>query len=183
MRPVTLTLLGIKDPQVAAALAEIQRASQDTLQNDNSSSGSALATVTTFPQAQDLLNQGVMSTFVAGVSLNALGDTAIPVPAMRGVRYWPWQLTVRNSGSVASLTLAQFGLFSAPAGGGLAVIPGGTVLSSLTSNTDGVASNIANVAGGAASLLATIQTLYFRVTQVQSAGAAVDLTMGFRPLS
>jgi hypothetical protein len=45
MRPVTLNLNGIKDPQVAAALMEIQRASQDTLQSDSSSPGAAMATV------------------------------------------------------------------------------------------------------------------------------------------
>lgn len=45
MRPVTLNLTGIKDPQVLAALMEIQRASQDTLQSDSSSPGAAMGTV------------------------------------------------------------------------------------------------------------------------------------------
>lgn len=45
MRPVTLNLGGIQDPQVSAALQEIQRASQDTLQNDTSSSGAAISTL------------------------------------------------------------------------------------------------------------------------------------------
>lgn len=183
MRPVTINLNGIKDPVVAAALAEIQRASQDTLQNDNSSPGSAIATVTTFPQAQDLLTQGTMSVFVPGVNLNALGDTQIPVPAMRGARYWPWQITIRNSGSVASLTLAQYGLFTAAGGGGIILLPAGTNLTALTSNTDGVTPNITNVAPNIMTLLSSVTTLFFRVTQVQSAGAAVDLTMAFRPMS
>jgi hypothetical protein len=45
MRPVTLNLLGIKDPQVSAALQEVQRASQDTLISDSSSPGAAMGTV------------------------------------------------------------------------------------------------------------------------------------------
>lgn len=45
MRPVTLHVGGIKDPQVVEALREIERASNDTLQNDPSSSGSAMATL------------------------------------------------------------------------------------------------------------------------------------------
>jgi hypothetical protein len=46
MRPVNLILGGVKDPIVLAALLEIQRASNDTLQNDTSSSGGAIATMT-----------------------------------------------------------------------------------------------------------------------------------------
>lgn len=44
MRPITLNLTGIKDPQVVAALLEIQRASYDTLQQDSSSPGAAMGT-------------------------------------------------------------------------------------------------------------------------------------------
>lgn len=183
MRPVTLALGGIKDPAILAAFLELQRASQDTLQNDNSTPGNALATVTTFAQAQDLLNEGVLSSFVSGVSLNAIADTPIPVPLMRGVRYWPWQLTFRNSGSVASLTTAQYGLFTGLGGSGITLIGGGSSLAAITSNTDGVTPNILNVAPLLMSLLASVTVLYLRVTQVQSAGAAVDLTMAFRPVS
>lgn len=45
MRPVTLDLSQVQDAAVKAALMEIQRASVDTLQNDTSSSGSAMATL------------------------------------------------------------------------------------------------------------------------------------------
>lgn len=75
MRPVTLNLNGIQDPQVSAALAEIQRASQDTLQNDTSSSGSAMATLT--GAAADEVTYFTSQYTTAFTSLTAYGRSLI----------------------------------------------------------------------------------------------------------
>lgn len=75
MRPVTISLNGIKDPQVAAALQEIERASQDTLQNDTSSSGSAMATLT--GAAADEVAYFTSQYTTAFASLTAYGRSLI----------------------------------------------------------------------------------------------------------
>lgn len=91
MRPVTLHTFGIKDPQVVAALKEIERASNDTLQNDQSSSGGAMATLigaaanqiayftgqyTTAYTALTAFGRSLIGAASAGASLTILGVSA-----------------------------------------------------------------------------------------------------------
>lgn len=120
---------------------------------------------------------------IASISLNVVADTAFTIPPIIGKYYYAWQLLIRNSGIVASLTAAQFGLFTAPQGGGTAIIASGTALSGITSNSDNTAGNFLNPATTAMALrLAAVPKIYFRVTQVQAAGAAIDAVLYVRPL-
>lgn len=130
-----------------------------------------------------LAAQAITKIATTGISLNALGDTTIAVPARIGnLHYLLWQIALRNSGSVASLTSAQYGLFTGAGGTGVAIIAAGTALSAITSNTDNTSGNMLLVAGNNALSLtqSTVPSIFFRVTQVQSAGAALDAFLYLR---
>lgn len=128
---------------------------------------------------------GVVTIHKSNVDLNTLGDNAIAMPALpTGFTKWQvWQLINTNSGSVASLTTAQYGLFTAASGGGVALVASGTALSGLTSNTTNTTGTMnVQTTNQTIYIDSTITNIYYRVTQVQSAGAAVNVTLMLRPL-
>lgn len=111
MRPVTLDLGGVNDPKVAAALLEVQRASQDTLQNDTSSSGSAMATL--IGAAADEIAYFTSSTTTAFTALTAFARASI--------------LTLTSAAGLVSLVQPLLSVFGASGGGhskGLVPDPG-----------------------------------------------------------
>lgn len=126
------------------------------------------------------------SAFLAGINLNATGDNPITIPVPQGgrfTRYIVSSLQVRNSGSVASLTTAQIGMFSGAGATGFTLIAAGTALSAITANTDATLTNItAPVVTQTTFLFASVPQVFLRVTQVQSAGAAVDVMLIYRPM-
>src|ERR1700722_10637663 len=91
MRPVTLNLNGIKDPQVAAALMEVQRASQDTLQSDSSSPGAAMATVPFPPDSSfgpntfAYFSQTGANIRMAFAALTAFGRSLLALTSVSGL--------------------------------------------------------------------------------------------------
>lgn len=130
-----------------------------------------------------LAAQAITKIAATGISLNALGDTTIAIPARASnLHYLLWQILLRNSGSVASLTAAQYGVFTGAGGTGVAIVAGGTALSAITSNADNTSGNLLLVGGNTALSLtqSTVPSIFFRVTQVQSAGAALDATLYLR---
>lgn len=117
------------------------------------------------------------------ISLNVVADTPFTIPPLIGRYYFAWQIMFRNSGTVASLTNAQYGLFTGPQASGVQVVAPGAALSAITSNSDNSAANFTNTSTTIMALrLASVPKLYLRITQVQSAGAAVDAVLLVRPL-
>jgi len=105
MRPVTLNLNGIKDPQVAAALMEVQRASQDTLQSDSSSPGAAMATVPFPPDSSfgpntfAYFSQTGANIRMAFAALTAFGQSLIAATNLAGLLSIIGIVPVANGGT------------------------------------------------------------------------------------
>lgn len=117
--------------------------------------------------------------FAKTVDLNTVGDTHIflSLPTTNWLFEGVW---VVNKGTTASLTNAQFGLFSAAAGGGTALVAGGTALSSITSDTINTATNaFVSVSNTVAY---NFTSVYFRVTTQQGAAATADVYITGHPL-
>lgn len=105
--------------------------------------------------------------YAKAVNLNSVADTAIAISSPT-TNWRLSQVAVFNTGTTASLTTAQFGLFSTTGGGGTALIASGTALSGITSNTINT--------NGTTGLFGTTgvwnyTTVQFRVTQAQGAAA------------
>jgi hypothetical protein len=108
--------------------------------------------------------------YAIGVDFNAVADTAITI----NLPYGWWRLSVvgfTNTGTTASLTTAQYGLFTAAGGAGTALVSSGTALSGLTSNTINTNGSYGQTAASVSAYL-NLTTVYFRVTQAQGAAAS-----------
>lgn len=135
----------------------------------------------TFSQVS-LLNLLNFSRFMAGsvlANFNAVGDNVIslllPMP-----RYRLAMLMI--SAASASLTTAQFGLFSAAGGGGIAIIPAGAAITVSSTNTNAnnsiqmIQSTTVNTA------FYNFNPLYFRVTTATAGAATATVTAWIDPL-
>lgn len=119
---------------------------------------------------------------VKGVNLNSVADTPVVVPLPPGVTVYKIRdvLVSNPVGSpLASLTTAKYGIFSAAAGGGTAVVANNTVLSGITTNTDNVSTSVivTTVAGRF-----NFATLFIRCTTAQGAAASADFYIEVEPL-
>src|SRR4051812_34682796 len=74
----------------------------------------------------------VLGGMLRNVDLNATGDTTLAI-VLPVAAYRVDAVLVRNKGTTASLTTARVGLFTAPAGGGLA-LAADQPLSAITAN-------------------------------------------------
>ena len=122
-----------------------------------------------------------LNVLSASVDLNVLGDTVLPIYSVTNYPHvLVWQILARNSGTVASLTTAQCSMYTGANGGGTTLL-GTTALSSLISNTANTAGNmVILVPDNTAALDSSVTNVYFRVTQVQSAGASIAITVLIR---
>jgi hypothetical protein len=108
--------------------------------------------------------------YAVGVDFNAVADTSIVLD----VPYGEWRLSVvgiANTGATASLTTAQYGLFSAAGGGGTALVASGTAMSGLTSATVNANGSYMQTAAAVSARL-NLTTVHFRITQAQGAAAS-----------
>lgn len=170
----------------SASLAEVGRVKSDGtwqlnnynagfLQSDSDGNLSSLA----LAQAQAALGVGVVLVgYAKGVDLNSVADTPITIVSPTA-NYRLQSILIVNTGATASLTTAQYGIFSASGGGGTALVASGTALSAITSNTVNDAANTLQVA---VTRWLNLATLYFRVTQAQGAPASADVYVYGFPL-
>lgn len=121
-----------------------------------------------------------LAGFADSVNFNSVADTQINL-ILPSTNYMLEGVWVQNTGTTASLTTAKYGLFSASAGGGTALVASNTVLTALTSNA-------VNTAGSAA-LVSTanigafnFNPLFFRITTAQGAAATGNVYITARAL-
>jgi|SRR5215471_17211037 len=126
---------------------------------------------------------GRLGGFAKAINFNAVGDTPITIVTPNQNYRIPGVL-VQNTGTTASLTTAQFGLFTASGGGGSAIIASGTALSGLTSNTvnTGVNTVVFTPAAGFGASAFNFAALFFRITLAQGAAATGNVYIWIQPL-
>lgn len=120
-------------------------------------------------QASALLVNPVITLGVA-VDFNTVGDYAITIPSWI-TRWGVNAFRILNSGTTASLTTAQYGIFTGAGGTGTAIIASGSSLAAITSNAANTAANFLQP-GLTVSAYWSVSTVYFRVTQAQGAAAS-----------
>lgn len=124
---------------------------------------------------------GICLVGAQAINANAVGDTSIsilcPTP-----RYRISAINIRNTGTTASLTTAQWGLFTAAGGGGTALSAAGQSLAALTTNALNTNGNNLRAAP-ATSPTATwdVSTLFFRITTAQGAAATINVEIEVTP--
>jgi hypothetical protein len=105
-----------------------------------------------------------------GVNANVVGDT--PIQVINTSKFSVFQVIVTDT--TASLAQAVGGLFTAPAGGGVTIVTA-AALSAATDATIVVQQTVASTA-----VVTNTQTLYYRVTVVNTAAASFDVyVMGY----
>ena len=117
------------------------------------------------------------------VNLNSANtDNAMTVTLPSGTtNYTITGITVQNNGTTASLTTATGGLFSAAAGGGLA-LAANQALSAITSNAVNTDANSLNLTQTVATrTVINSGTLYFRVGTAQGAAATANIYVYAQP--
>lgn len=124
----------------------------------------------------------VLGGYALSVNANAVADTAITIKCPT-TNYRISSFIIQNTGTTASLTTAQFGVFTATGGGGTAISAAGQVLSGLTSNAIGASSATVNLTPATTTnAVFNNTTLYFRITQAQGAAATVNVYVILTPL-
>jgi hypothetical protein len=123
-----------------------------------------------------------LSFLVRGVNFNSANtDTPISIPLPPGVtNYHVSILMIANASQ--TLTTATFGLFTAAAGGGVAIIPAATAITvaSSAANTNNNSQTNTPTTTNTQSYNAT--TLFFRVGTAEGAPATGDIIVSIRPL-
>ena len=116
----------------------------------------------------------ILAGYALNVDFNSVADTAITLALPSGVSRWRWQSTcIHNTGTTASLTTAQYGIFTATGGGGVALVASGSSMATITSNTLNTDRNALSTGFAVnANNVFDYTTLYFRVTQAQGAAAS-----------
>lgn len=118
----------------------------------------------------------------SNVNANSVADTEIPIRCQTK-NYRITAITIRNTGTTASLTTAQFGIFTAAGGGGTAISAAGQSLASLTTNalnTNGNNIRVTPATNPSATWNAT--SLFFRITQAQGAAATLTVEIEATPM-
>lgn len=116
------------------------------------------------------------------VNLNSVADTPITITVPAGMtNYRVGIMQVVNNGSAASLTTAQFGLFTSTGGGGVAIINSGTALTAITATGLNTAAN-SFAYGPTANYATNAATLYLRITQAQGAAATASFYIFIYPV-
>lgn len=126
------------------------------------------------------------NSFVVGgqalaVNANAVGDTAITIQSPTP-EYRISTVVIQNVGTTASLTTAQFGIFTATGGGGTAISAAGQALTALTSNALNANAAVLNhIPATTPSAMWNLATMYFRITTAQGAAATINVWVVIQP--
>jgi hypothetical protein len=124
----------------------------------------------------------IIGGYLKGVSLATVADNALVIKLPYSVtRYRVREVFI--TGATGVLSSAQCGLFTLTAGGGGAIVPGGTSMNGITNPAADNPGSAAVLALGSFGLTAYISTttLYFRVTTAQ-ASATVNVYVFIQPL-
>lgn len=149
----------------------------------NNTGGSAAANDLTFTTVNPMLNYSTyIAAFATGVNFNAVGDTTLNITLPGGITNWRlFAFSISNEGTTASLTTAQYGIFSGAGGTGTALQAGGTSMAGLTSNAvNGNQSMIST--GGTFGAKFNFTTVFFRITTAQGAAASGSVYLVIQPL-
>jgi hypothetical protein len=135
-----------------------------------------------------IANNGLVTVAIPNINANSVGDTQFSVPILSPfTRYKIEEYIIENVGTTASLTTAQFGIWTAAAAGGQ-VIQTATALSGLTSNGDNLTGGLITISQYSTPAIAfplarfTFSTLFFRITTPQGAAATINFYMVIKPL-
>lgn len=133
--------------------------------------------------AQAALKQGLLTFTATGINFNSANtDTTIPITLPTGfTRYRV--AGVRINGASASLTTATFGLFTAAAAGGTAIVTSATACTVSTaseSTNNNMQSPSVNNTG---TMSFTNANLFFRVQTPQGSAATGNVAIQIEPLS
>jgi hypothetical protein len=120
-----------------------------------------------------------LAGFANNVNFNAVGDTTLNL-GLSSTNYAIFRIAIINQGTTASLTTAQFNIFSAQGGAG-------TPLFSAAQNMSPLTSNVANASGGIqyaqpVSAYWNFNPIYFRITTPQGAAASGSVYIYVLPL-
>jgi hypothetical protein len=177
LNATTGALTGAANGTTNAMLAQM---AASTLKGNNTG-GTANAADLTVPQVQAMLGYPmILGGFADGVNANSVGDTAITI-ACPTANYRVAFVVTQNTGTTASLTTAQYGIFSAVGAGGTAISGAGSALTALTSNAVNTAGSVQSQAAGNSAAY-NFTTLYFRITTAQGAAATVNVYIFIQPL-
>lgn len=116
---------------------------------------------------------------VKGVNLNSTGDTQVTVLSPPGITTFLVNSVVILNGSIATITTAKFGLYTAASQGGTTIITQ-TALA-LTSNTPGAAGGAQSIgATNANTAFYTSSSLFLNIGTSQGAAATADFLIILR---
>jgi len=160
----------------------VARASTDTLTNKTLTSPVITSPAITLPTI-DGASPAQRMVVTRGVNFNlANTDTTIAIPLPSGfTRYQVQSIVIGNASS--TLVASTFGVFSAAAAGGTAVVASGTA-SAVTASAAETAANFQSAtltATGATAL--DFANLFFRVQTAKGTAATADVTVIYYPLS
>jgi hypothetical protein len=114
------------------------------------------------------------------VNFNAIADTQIPIVSPTP-NYRIAGFLIQNTGTTASLTVAQFGIFTAAAGGGTALVASGTAMSGMTSNAINTNTNAVSFNSTQAATAVNYTSVFFRITTPQGAAASGNVYVWIQP--
>jgi hypothetical protein len=125
----------------------------------------------------------IMGGYSVSVNANAVGDTIIPIECATP-NFRISSFVIQNVGTTASLTAAQFGIFTGAGATGITISAAGQSLAALTSNTTGVNGAIISAAPATltSGVLAATTQLFFRITTAQGAAATLRVYAIIQPL-
>lgn len=123
-----------------------------------------------------------VAAFAQNVNFNAIADTTLTLVLPSGVtNYFVQGLVIENNGTLANLagSTARYGLFTAAAGGGTALIASGTVFTGLSSNAINNAGSGVTVAVPGAW---NTTPLFFRVTASAGSTSSGNVYLYIQPI-
>lgn len=125
------------------------------------------------------VNPSGYSLVAKSVNFNAgATDTVIPVTMPAGFTRFLLS-AIRISGASGTLTTSTFGLYTAAAAGGIALITAGTACT-VSNGTDGTTANTQTVAaadGTRSHQAINVPNIYFRIATPQGSAATADVTV------
>ena len=123
-----------------------------------------------------------LGAYAVNVNANSVADTTMNVRVPPSGNYTIERIVIQNLGTTASLTTAQFGIFTG-AGGTGTTISAASALTTLTSNavnTTGSATSLSP--GNLSNFWLNLSSFFFRITAAQGAAATINVYIYIREL-